>query len=62
LNHPAINSPHPNSIDDDRTGLGHDDASLAQQRAASGGLSDDPGESGAPVVNPVPFKNLKGGR
>jgi hypothetical protein len=62
VNHPAVNAPHPNVIDDDRTGLGADDASLAQQRAASGGLSDDPTESGSPVKNRKSFRNLTGGR
>lgn len=32
------------------------------ERAQSGGLSDDPTESGAPVVDPKPYKNLTGGR
>jgi hypothetical protein len=62
LNHPVITSPHPNVIDDDRVGLGRDDRSLAQQRAASGALEDDPTESGAPVKNRKSFRNLKGGR
>jgi hypothetical protein len=32
------------------------------ERIQSGGLSDDPTESGAPVVDSTPFKNLTGGR
>lgn len=35
---------------------------LEQQRISSGGLSDDPTESGAPVRNPKPYKGLRGGR
>lgn len=31
-------------------------------RVQSGGLDDDPTDSGAPVENTTPFKNLKGGR
>lgn len=31
-------------------------------RVQSGGLDDDPTDSGAPVENKKPFKNLKGGR
>lgn len=31
------------------------------ERVQSGGLDDDPTDSGAPVRNRVPFKNLKGG-
>jgi len=35
---------------------------LEMERVQSGGLSDDPTESGAPVENTKPFKNLQGGR
>jgi hypothetical protein len=35
---------------------------LDMERVQSGGLSDDPTESGAPVENTKPFKNLTGGR
>lgn len=62
VHHPAVNVPHPNVIDDDRTGLGADDSSLAQQRGSSGGLADDPTSSGAPVRNRRSFKGLRGGR
>lgn len=40
----------------------NDHDTLAQQREASGGLPDDPTESGNPVRNRVSFKNLTGGR
>lgn len=32
------------------------------ERVQSGGLDDDPTDSGEPVRNKYPFKNLKGGR
>lgn len=32
------------------------------ERIASGGLDDDPSDSGNPVKNRVSFKDLKGGR
>lgn len=35
---------------------------IDMDRIQSGGLSDDPTESGAPVINSTPFKNLTGGR
>ena len=62
VHHPAVTVKHPDIIDDDRVGLGSDDASLAQQRNASGGLSDDPTASGSPVKNRKSFRNLRGGR
>jgi hypothetical protein len=43
-------------------GLGRKARYLQDERAANGGLSDDPTESGAPVVNRKSFTNLKGGR
>lgn len=42
--------------------MGDNDQYLKQDRVSSGGLSDDPTESGAPVIDPTPFKNLSGGR
>ena len=35
---------------------------LKEARIASGGLDDDPSDSGAPVKNRHSFANLKGGR
>lgn len=35
----------------------NDDVVLRQQREQSGGLSDDPTDSGAPVRNKDPFKS-----
>ena len=35
---------------------------LREARVSSGGLDDDPTDSGAPVKNRMPFKNLSGGR
>lgn len=35
---------------------------LPFEREQNGNLSDDPTESGEPVVNVKPFKNLRGGR
>lgn len=43
-------------------GLGRRARYLQEERQANGGLSDDPTESGAPVVNRRSFTNLKGGR
>jgi hypothetical protein len=35
---------------------------LDMERIQSGGLKDDPTESGEPVKNKYPFRNLHGGR
>ena len=43
-------------------GLGRSNRYLEQERQASGGLDDDPTESGEPVRNRRSFKNLTGGR
>ena len=39
------------------------DANIMEfQRRDSGGLDDDPTASGSPVIDAVPYKNLRGGR
>ncbi len=43
-------------------GLGRKARYLQEERAASGGLDDDPTDSGAPVKNRKSFTNLQGGR
>lgn len=43
-------------------GLGRSDRYAREERLASGGLDDDPTDSGAPVRNRKSFTNLKGGR
>lgn len=63
--HPIVNPTRPSDdvLDDENDpGLGRGDRLLAQNRAASGGLSDDPTESGEPVKNRRSFTNLQGGR
>lgn len=59
---PAVNAPLlPDGIERDVRSA--DDASyLKEERIASGGLDDDPTDSGAPVKNRHSFANLKGGR
>ena len=49
-------------VSESMPGFGRRDRYIDHARAASGGLSDDPTESGAPVRNKMPFKNLRGPR
>jgi hypothetical protein len=57
--HPAVNAEVPVDIERERQ---PDATVLAHERIESGGLSDDPTESGAPVVDTHPCANLTGGR
>jgi hypothetical protein len=43
-------------------GLGRGSEVLKANRIANGGIDDDPTDSGDPVRNKTPFKNLTGGR
>jgi hypothetical protein len=64
---PAVNQPRIDPVADpadpivseSSPGLGRNDRYLDHARAASGGLSDDPTDSDAPVRNKTPFKNLR---
>lgn len=57
--HPSIHPDYPTKVDTD----GRFNPNTArEQRHASGGLEDDPTESGEPVKDRVSFKNLTGGR
>ena len=61
--HPLVNAPVPDVLESEASpGLGRADRYLREERIASGGLSDDPTESGEPVKNRKSFANLKGGR
>ena len=61
--HPLINAPVPEAIESEASpGLGRADRYLREERIASGGLSDDPTESGEPVKNRKSFAKLSGGR
>ena len=61
--HPLVNAPVPDVLESEASpGLGRADRYLKEERIASGGLSDDPTESGEPVKNRKSFSNLKGGR
>ena len=61
--HPLVNAPVPDVLESEPSpGLGRADRYLKEERIASGGLSDDPTESGEPVKNRKSFSNLKGGR
>lgn len=51
----------PADTDEANPGLGCRGKHLAQERASSGNLSDDPTESGAPVKNTYPFRPKGGG-
>lgn len=59
--HPSINAETPVEIEREVRQLG-DANYLREARAENGGLEDDPTDSGAPVKNRVPYKNLQGGR
>ena len=59
--HPSVNSPIPTEIEREVRDPG-DATYLTEARRESGGLDDDPTDSGAPVKNRLPFKNLTGGR
>ena len=59
--HPSVNSPIPTEIEREVRDPG-DANYLREARVSNGGLEDDPTDSGAPVKNRVPFKNLTGGR
>ena len=61
--HPLVNAPVPDVLESEASpGLGRADRYLKEERIASGGLSDDPTESGAPVMARKSFSALKGGR
>jgi hypothetical protein len=59
--HPSVNSPIPTEIEREVRQPG-DANYLTEARKESGGLDDDPTDSGATVMNRLPFKNLSGGR
>ena len=59
--HPSVNAETPTEIEREVRQPG-DANYLREARVSSGGLDDDPTDSGAPVKNRVPFKNLTGGR
>ena len=59
--HPSVNSPIPTEIEREVRDPG-DANYLTEARKESGGLDDDPTDSGSPVMNRLPFKNLSGGR
>lgn len=48
--------------DENKPALGRSERYLEQARLGSGGLDDDPTDSGAPVKNRRSFTNLSGGR
>lgn len=54
-----VDDPADPIVRDDYPALGRRDRYQDHERAASGGLSDDPTESGNPVRNKQPFKNLR---
>lgn len=60
---PAENAEYPAGPESEAVpGIGRQADYLKQNRAASGGLDDDPTDSGAPVKNRRSFQNLTGGR
>jgi len=59
--HPSVNVETPVEIEREVRQPG-DANYLREARASSGGLDDDPTDSGAPVKNRVPHRNLSGGR
>ena len=61
--HPLVNAEVPDVTESEAApGLGRADRYLKEERIASGGLSDDPTESGEPVRNRKSFAKLSGGR
>lgn len=53
----------PSGIDNELSpSLGRGERYLQHERLSSGGLDDDPTDSGAPVKNRHSFTNLSGGR
>ena len=59
--HPLVNAPVPDVIESEASpGLGRADRYLKEERIASGGLSDDPTDSGEPVRNRKSFAKLGG--
>ena len=58
---PSVNAPIPAEIEREMRDPG-DANYLREARVSSGGLDDDPTDSGAPVKNRMPFKKLSGGR
>jgi hypothetical protein len=59
--HPSVNAETPEEIEREVRQPG-DANYLREERISNGGLTDDPTDSGAPVKNRLPFKNLSGGR
>lgn len=59
--HPAVNAPAPDELEREVRDPA-DARYLKEARSASGGLDDDPTDSGEPVKNRHSFANLKGGR
>lgn len=59
--HPSVNAEAPDEIERE-VRQPADARYLQEARAASGGLDDDPTESGEPVKNRHSFANLKGNR
>lgn len=51
----------PTPVNENDPGLGCRGKHLQQERASSGNLSDDPTESGAPVINSNPFRPTQEG-
>jgi len=47
------------TADEANPGLGRRDSYIEISRQASGGLSDDPTESGSPVIDKNPFRGRK---
>jgi len=61
--HPASNAEIPAELESENDpALGRRARYLGEERVASGGLDDDPTDSGDPVRNKKPFENLTGGR
>jgi hypothetical protein len=58
---PSINAEIPAEIERE-VRQPHQDRYLTEERRESGGLSDDPTESGEPVKNRRSYANLTGGR
>ena len=60
---PTANAEYPDAIESDAVpALGRNAPYLREERISNGGLADDPTDSGDPVRNKHPFKDLTGGR